>query len=272
MTAKQDLSKQHNFKFVLCYLNKGVGEIILNRPEVHNAFDEAMIAELICAIDNLSNNSNCKLLILRANGKHFSAGADLNWMRKQADMDFDHNVNDAKQLSLLMNKLDIFPKPSIVLVNGAAFGGALGLICACDIAIANRDAKFCLSEVSLGLIPAVISPYVIRTMGQRNARRYMLTAERFNAETAKKLTIIHEIDNDFDAALTAFIPSILKNSPKAMLAAKKLIKVQENGVIDNDLLNFTAEQIASIRSSKEGQEGLTAFFEKRKPKWNRDDN
>lgn len=267
MTNSENVNQQHKFKHIRCQLNQHVGEIILNRIEVHNAFDEIMINELIEALDILAENTQCGLLVLKANGKHFSGGADLNWMRKQANMDFEHNVNDAKQLALLMQKLDNFPKPTIVLINGAAFGGALGLICCCDIAIADQNAKFCLSEVSLGLMPAVISPYVLRAMGQRMARRYMLTAEVFKSETALKLNIIHQISEKPEFAAEQFIATLAKNSPKAMGLTKKLIKAQENGVIDQAVLQFTAEQIAKIRVSKEGQEGLSAFFDKRKPDW-----
>lgn len=272
MVYQVDLTKEHNFQYLLCHVEHGIGEIILNRTQVHNAFNESMIAELICAIDLLAAHSHCQLLLLKANGKHFSAGADLEWMRKQAAMDFKDNLDDAKQLALLMHKLDGFPKPAIALVNGAVFGGALGLVCTCDIAIAHTDAKFCLSEVALGLIPAAISPYVIRAMGARMARRYMITAEAFDAKTAKELNVIHEMTADLDACLKPIVSKIFKNAPYAMSQVKRLIKAQESGVIDDDLMAFTAEQIAQIRVSDVGQEGLNAFFEKRRPSWSNDQN
>ncbi|WP_153915602.1 enoyl-CoA hydratase-related protein [Shewanella sp. TC10] len=255
------------YQYIQCQLSQGVGELILDRAEKHNAFDEVMINEMITAIESFANNDQCQQLILRANGKNFSAGADLNWMRKQAKMDFEQNLSDANELAKLMHVLDKFPKPTIALVNGAAFGGALGLICCCDIAIANTRASFCLSEVKLGLIPAVISPYVVRAMGNRQARRYMLTAERFSAEVAVTHQVIHEINDDLDAAAQPFIDVFNGNSPQGMAWVKTLVSSLENGVIDDNTLAYTSEQIARIRVSDEGQEGLNAFFEKRSPAW-----
>lgn len=253
--------------FVDCALNNGVAELILNRPEKHNAFDEVMISEMIKVLAHFADNSQCQALLLKANGKNFSAGADLNWMRKQAKMDFEQNLTDANELAKLMSVLDKFPKPTIALVQGAAFGGALGLICCCDIAIANERASFCLSEVKLGLIPAVISPYVTRTMGQRAARRYMLTAERFDVQKALELQVIHETSNELDSAAAPIIAALLANSPQGMAWVKSLLSKLEDGVIDKSTLDYTSERIASIRVSKEGQEGLNAFFEKRSPDW-----
>ncbi|WP_076408258.1 enoyl-CoA hydratase-related protein [Shewanella sp. UCD-KL12] len=256
-----------NFKYISCQLNNGVGEMILNRADKHNAFDEVMISEMIQSLAYFAHNDNCQLLIVRANGKNFSAGADLNWMRKQAKMDFKQNLSDANELAKLMSDLDKFPKPTIALVQGAAFGGALGLICCCDIAIANERASFCLSEVKLGLIPAVISPYVVRAMGQRASRRYMLTAERFSAEKALELQIIHEVSDELDTAAAPLISALLANSPQGMAWVKTLLSHLEDGVIDDATRNHTSERIASIRVSDEGQEGLNAFFEKRSPNW-----
>ncbi|NKF51018.1 gamma-carboxygeranoyl-CoA hydratase [Shewanella sp. WXL01] len=256
-----------SFEHIECQLNQGIGELILDRAEKHNAFDEVMIAEMITAIEAFAADDACQMLMLKANGKNFSAGADLNWMRKQAQMDFEQNLSDANQLAKLMHVLDKFPKPTIALVNGAAFGGALGLICCCDIAIANSRASFCLSEVKLGLIPAVISPYVVRAMGNRQARRYMLTAERFDAQTALSHQVIHEINDDLEAAAKPFIDAFKANSPQGMAWVKTLVAKLEDGVIDQNTLNYTSEQIAKIRVSDEGQEGLNAFFEKRMPNW-----
>ncbi|MBL4816973.1 MAG: enoyl-CoA hydratase/isomerase family protein [Shewanella sp.] len=256
-----------DFKYVSCQLSNGVGQMILNRADKHNAFDEVMITEMIQTLEHFATNDQCQVLVLKANGKNFSAGADLNWMRKQAKMDFEQNLGDANELAKLMSTLDKFPKPTIALVQGAAFGGALGLICCCDIAIANERASFCLSEVKLGLIPAVISPYVVRAMGQRASRRYMLTAERFTAEKARELQVIHEINDDLEAAAEPIIQALLANSPQGMTWVKTLLSRLEDGVIDDATLGYTSERIAKIRVSNEGQEGLNAFFDKRKPNW-----
>ncbi|WP_299787814.1 enoyl-CoA hydratase-related protein [uncultured Shewanella sp.] len=254
--------------YISCSLAGGVAEVVLDRADKHNAFDEVMIDEMINVFQYFADKPDCQILVLKANGKNFSAGADLNWMRKQAKMDFEQNLSDANQLAKLMSTLDKFPKPTIALVQGAAFGGALGLICCCDIAIANQKASFCLSEVKLGLIPAVISPYVTRAMGQRAARRYMLTAERFDATKAQQLQIIHEINDDLNAAAQPLIGQLLSNSPQGMAWVKTLLSTLEDGVIDQQTLDHTSERIAKIRVSDEGQEGLNAFFEKRSPKWN----
>ncbi|QQX78957.1 enoyl-CoA hydratase/isomerase family protein [Shewanella sp. KX20019] len=264
MTA-QTLSEQ--CQYVSCTLNNGVAELILDRPGKHNAFDEVMISEMIQVLEYFGHNPQCQVLILKANGKNFSAGADLNWMRKQATMDFQQNLSDANELAKLMSVLDKFPKPTIAKVQGAAFGGALGLICCCDIAIANERASFCLSEVKLGLIPAVISPYVTRAMGQRAARRYMLTAERFKVQKALELQVVHEVADDLDAAAEPIITALLANSPQGMAWAKSLLSTLESGVIDQATLDHTSERIARIRVSDEGQEGLNAFFDKRSPDW-----
>lgn len=263
-SGTKDLS---NLQHVTYALNNGVAELILDRAEVHNAFDEVMISEMISVLSYFAEHKQCQVLVLKANGKNFSAGADLNWMRKQAKMDFEQNLNDAKALAKLMQDLDTFPKPTIALVQGAAFGGALGLICASDIAIATTRASFCLSEVKLGLIPAVISPYVARAMGNRASRRYMLTAERFSADTALKLNVIHEISDDLDAAAKPIIDALLANSPQGMAWVKTLLSHLEDGVIDQNTIDYTSERIARIRVSTEGQEGLNAFFEKRLPNW-----
>ncbi|MCE9678202.1 enoyl-CoA hydratase-related protein [Shewanella sp. AS1] len=258
---------ENKFTYLQCNLSDGVGEMSLSRSDKHNAFDEVMISEMIAALDGFAQDEDCQLLVLKAEGRNFSAGADLNWMRKQAKMDFEQNLCDANELANLMHKLDKFPKPTLALVQGAAFGGALGLICASDIAIADSRASFCLSEVKLGLIPAVISPYVVRAMGQRASRRYMLTAERFDAQTALKLNVIHEINDDLDAAAQPIIAALKANSPQGMAWVKILLSRLEDGVIDEDTLAYTSERIARIRVSDEGQEGLNAFFDKRSPNW-----
>jgi len=201
--------------------------------------------------------------------KSFSAGADLNWMRRMADYDLAQNQDDAMQLAELMRRLNCFPKPTIALVQGAAYGGGVGLVACCDIAIASSSASFCLSEVKLGLIPAVISPYVIEAIGARAARRFMLTAERFDAEEACRLGLVHEVveAQELDAKLDSIVGFLLAAGPAAQAAAKDLIRAVSNKPIDSELIQDSAQRIARIRASGEAREGLSAFLEKRKPNW-----
>ena len=243
-----------------------VSVLVLSRPEKHNAFNEEVISELIRLIEH-ANSCDVRALVLKTEGKHFSAGADLNWMKSMAGNDFAENLADSMQLAKLMKVLATSPHPTICAVQGAAFGGALGLIACCDIAICQDDAQFCLSEVKLGLIPAVISPYVIKAIGERAARRYFLTAEIFDAHTAKQLGLIHQITGDLQTALDKHLQNLVNNGPIAVKAAKQLINDVAGNVIDDALIELTAERIARIRVSEEGQEGLTAFFEKRAPNW-----
>lgn len=248
---------------------RGVASLVLNRPEVHNAFDDLMIAELIAQLDSLAADNQVRVLVLKSNGKNFSAGADLNWMRSMAKKDYQQNLDDAAGLASLMHKLDTFPKPTLVLVQGAAFGGAVGLVACCDIVLAEENASFCLSEVKIGLIPAVISPYVMRALGERQSRRYFLTAERFNATTAETLGLVHQVvSNDtLETQAESLVQTLLQNSPAAVSAAKHLLQQIYNKNINNEVIAHTTQAIAEIRVSAEGQEGLSAFLEKRKPNW-----
>lgn len=248
---------------------RGVASLVLNRPDVHNAFDDLMIAELIQQLDSLAADDGVKVLILKSNGKNFSAGADLNWMRSMAKKDYQQNLDDAAGLASLMHKLDTFPKPTLALVQGAAFGGAVGLVACCDIALAEANASFCLSEVKIGLIPAVISPYVMRALGERQSRRYFLTAERFNAATAESLGLVHQVisEDTLENSAEQLVQALLQNSPAAVSAAKNLLQQIYNKNINNEVIAYTTQAIAEIRVSAEGQEGLSAFLEKRKPNW-----
>lgn len=238
----------------------------LSRPEKHNAFDDIVINELIKCIDH-ANSLDIRALVLKTEGKHFSAGADLGWMKSMAENNYEENVADSQQLAKLMSVLATSPHPTVCLVQGAAFGGALGLIACCDIAIATNQAKFCLSEVKLGLIPAVISPYVIKAIGERQARRYFLTAEVFTAQEALNMGLIHEINDDLAQSEQQFIEQLLSNGPAAVKSAKSLINEIAHKTIDDGLIEHTAKRIAEIRVSPEGQEGLSAFFDKRAPNW-----
>lgn len=249
--------------------DRGVASVTLNRPEQHNAFDDGMIAELIELLGQLEQDDRVRVLVLRAAGKSFSAGADLNWMRRMADYDLAQNTDDAMQLAELMRRLNCFPKPTIALVQGAAYGGGVGLIACCDIAIASKQALFCLSEVKLGLIPAVISPYVIEAIGARAARRFMLTAERFSAEQACRLGLVHQVveAQELDTTLDSMLEFLLAAGPAAQAAAKDLIRAVSNQPIDSDIIQNCAQRIARIRATSEAREGLDAFLEKRKPNW-----
>lgn len=243
-----------------------VGVITLNRPEKHNAFDAEIIDALIEKIEH-ANQLDIRALVLRTEGKHFSAGADLGWMKSMANNSYEENIADSNQLAKLMAVLADSPHPTLCVVQGAAFGGALGLIACCDIALASPKAKFCLSEVKLGLIPAVISPYVIKAIGERAARRYFLTAEVFDAEQAHKLGLIHQISDELDTLLTSLLATLTVNGPQAVKAAKQLINEVSGQTINAELRALTAERIAKIRVSDEGQAGLSAFFAKQPPAW-----
>lgn len=250
--------------------DRGVAWLTLDRPDVHNAFDDVMIGELLGALDNASQDNKVRVLVLKSEGKNFSAGADLNWMRSMADKDFQQNIDDAGQLSLLMQRLDQLPKPTIALVQGAAFGGAVGLAACCDMVLAQPKSSFCLSEVKIGLIPAVISPYVVKAIGERQSRRYMLTGERFFAQQALTLGLIHQVVDDFEPALTEWLEALLNNSPQALDASKRLIAEVGSRPVDDTVRRHTIEAIAKIRVSSEGQEGLAAFLQKRPAAWRKD--
>lgn len=250
---------------------QGIAWLTMNRPDVHNAFDDRMITQLRAALKQAADSPKARVLVLKAQGKNFSAGADLNWMRSMAEKNFDENVADAGELGALMWELDHLPLPTLALVNGAAFGGAVGLVACCDMAIATARASFCLSEVKIGLIPAVISPYVVRALGEPAARRYMLTAERFSAKTALQhglvTTVLEDGDEDLVATAQPLIDALLNNGPAALQACKSLIAHVSQHPLDEALVQETARRIAQIRVSEEGQEGLTAFLEKRQPAW-----
>ncbi|OHY96393.1 gamma-carboxygeranoyl-CoA hydratase [Vibrio rotiferianus] len=247
----------------------GVATLTLNRTEKHNAFDACMIDLLIHRLDYLALRTDVRCLVLRSNGNHFSSGADLNWMKSMASSTRKQNLEDAQNLARLMHTLDTFPQPTIAVVQGSAFGGALGLICCCDIAIAAENANFCLSEVKLGLVPATISPYVMRAMGNRQARRYILSAEVINADKAEKFGIVHEVHklDNIETVVESLIDSLLLNSPDAMRKAKDLCHQCHQNPIDGQLIQYTSQLIADIRVSPHGQDGLQAFLEKRTPDW-----
>ncbi len=248
---------------------RGIATLWLNRPEKNNAFNAEMIRELILALDAVQADRSLRFLLLRGRGQHFSAGADLAWMQHAATLDYNANLNDSRELAELMHNLYHLKLPTLAVVQGAAFGGALGLISCCDMAIGATDAQFCLSEVRIGLAPAVISPFVVQAIGERAARRYALTAERFSGERAQQLGLLAECyaPTELDQALTDWVSNLLLNSPQAMQASKALLQEVGSGVLSPALRRYTENAIARIRVSPEGQEGLRAFLDKRKPAW-----
>ncbi|WP_199611430.1 enoyl-CoA hydratase/isomerase family protein [Flocculibacter collagenilyticus] len=249
--------------------NSGVATVTLNRPDKHNAFDDSVIAELTAAFNQVANNPNARVMVLASTGKSFSAGADLAWMKRMASYSYEENYKDAQALAEMLRVLNFMPMPTIAKVQGAAFGGAVGLVSCCDLAIASEKASFCLSEVKIGLIPATISPYVVDAIGLRASRRYFMTAERFFANTAQSLGLVSEVvaPEELDNATEQMINTLLNNSPAAVKAAKQLAFDVAHQTINSTLIDDTSERIASIRTSDEGQEGLTAFLEKRQPAW-----
>jgi len=249
--------------------HRGVATISLNRPERHNAFDDQLIAELTQVLEQVASDNQVRAVVLASEGKSFSAGADLHWMQRMAQYSFEENLADASALGNLLRVLNFLPKPTIARVQGAAFGGAVGLVSCCDIAVASVRAKFCLSEVKIGIVPATISPYVIAAIGQRAARRYFVTAEPFDAATAAQLGLVSKVveESELDAVVNRMLEQLLANSPAAICAAKKLVFEVAEQPIDDALIARTSELIAGIRVSDEGQEGLSAFLEKRTPSW-----
>jgi methylglutaconyl-CoA hydratase len=255
---------------LLRHRSDGIAEVVLNRPDKRNAFDDVIIQQLITALENVDADDNTKIVILRSEGKHFSAGADLGWMRRMADNSRQENLDDSRELARLMNVLNHLSKPVIGLVQGAAFGGAVGLAACCDIVLATDKASFCLSEVKLGLIPAVISPYVVRAIGERQARRYFLSAEVFTATQAQEYGLVHIVCDDveaMDARCNEMLQQLAINGPEAMKAAKDLVFAVSHKPISADVIDDTAQRIADIRVGAEGQEGLGAFLNKRKANW-----
>ncbi|UTW57235.1 enoyl-CoA hydratase/isomerase family protein [Kordiimonas sp. SCSIO 12603] len=250
--------------------DNGVATVTLNRADVHNAFNDDLIWELNNAFKTLGENPDVRAIILTGGGKSFSAGADLNWMKAAASYTEEQNQRDAMNLSGMLATLNNCPKPTIAIVNGATFGGGVGLVSCCDMAIAVESAKFSLSEVRLGLTPATISPYVVAAIGERHARRYFLTAERFDAAKAQEIGLVHELAPSLQEAFSlanVLVKNILGGAPTAQAEAKDLITFVKGKEITEELRTNTAERIAARRASEEGKEGLSAFLEKRKPSW-----
>ena len=248
---------------------RGFATLWLSREAKNNAFNAEMIRELIIALDRVQGDPALRFLVLRGRGKHFSAGADLAWMQQSAELDYHTNLDDARELAELMYNLAKLKIPTLAVVQGAAYGGALGLISCCDMAIGADDAQFCLSEVRIGLAPAVISPFVVKAIGERAARRYALTAERFSGVRARELGLLAEVypASELDAQIESWVTNLLQNSPQALRATKDLLREVDDGELSPALRRYCENTIARIRVSAEGQEGLRAFLEKRRPAW-----
>jgi len=246
-----------------------VATITLNRPQLRNAFNENAIADLTMAFDEASQDKDVRAIVLAANGPAFCAGADLNWMKKMAGYSAAENEADALRLADMLRTIYYSPKPVVARVQGDCYAGGMGLVAACDIVVVAEGVSFCLSEVKLGLIPATISPYVIKAMGDQAARRYFLSAERFDAREAHRLGLAHEVvpAAQLDAKVGEIVKALVGNSPNAVREAKALVRDIAGLPIDDVLLADTAGRIAAIRASDEGREGVAAFLEKRKPSW-----
>jgi methylglutaconyl-CoA hydratase len=248
----------------------GVHTITLSRPEVRNAFNETLIGEIRQAFEQAGNDAAVRCIVLAAEGKAFCAGADLNWMRRMADYNRQQNIDDAGELARMLRTIFACPKPTIARVQGDVYAGGMGLVAACDMAVSLDSAGYCLSEVKLGLIPATISPYVIRAMGARASHRYFLTAERFDAAEALRLGLVHEVvgtEAQLDERVAALCQALLLTSPNAMRACKQLLRDVAGQEINDALVAKTVEGIADIRASTEGKEGVQSFLQKRKPSW-----
>jgi len=258
-----------DFKTLTVSIADAVATITLNRPDVRNAFNEEAIEDLAVAFEGLGQTDTVRAIVLAANGPAFCAGADLNWMKKMAGYSDDENHQDAMRLANMLRTIYLCPKPTVARVQGDCYAGGMGLVAACDIVVASDNVNFCLSEVKLGLIPATISPYVIKAMGEQAARRYFLTAERFDAREAHRIGLAHEVveADALDAQVGAIVKALVANSPNAVQQAKALVREVVGQGIDDTLLASTASRIANIRASHEGREGVASFLEKRKPSW-----
>ncbi len=257
------------YKTIEIEQNKDIATIWLNRPEIHNAFNEKMISEIITAFKELNSSKVVKIIVLRGRGKSFCAGADLNWMRNVATYSYEQNFKESLQLSQCFYEIYTSPKPTIALVHGAAIGGANGLLAACDFAYCANDTVFSLSEVKIGIVPACISPYITKRVGEYSSKELMLTGKRFKGQEAEHHRLVNKSmpKEDLDKQLAELIVLLRTSGPKAMSQCKKLLYDISNKLTLYEAVEYTAKMIADIRASEEGQEGMSAFLEKRKPNW-----
>ncbi len=259
----------NTYKTIELEVKNNVGTIWLNRPEIHNAFNEVMINELINIFDNIKDMEDIRAVILRGRGKSFCAGADLNWMRNVAKYSYEENYKESLNLSICFHKIYTCPKPTIAMVHGAAIGGANGLLAACDFAYADTNTTFSLSEVKIGIVPACISPYVTKRVSEYGSKELMLTGKRFNGPEAESHKLINKSIpmEEMDAHVEELIGLLKTSGPKAIDHCKNLLYEINNKLNLDQAIEYTAKMIADIRASEEGQEGMSAFLEKRKPNW-----
>jgi len=257
-----------DYRTIQVTVSGGAARINLNRPDVHNAFNDELLQELADAIRHAARNGDARVLVITGNGKSFCAGADLNWMRMVLDYKVEQNKKDAATLVDLLDLLEACPKPVVGRINGAAIGGGVGLVAVCDIAIASSEAKFGFGEVKLGIIPAMISPYVLRKIGRGPARELFLTGDRFDAGRAREIGLVNDVapPEKLDDAVNAKVAALLTSAPGALAEAKKLIRIVPD-MEASEAREYTLTKIAELRACPEGQEGMRAFLEKRKPEW-----
>lgn len=253
---------------ILYEVRDQTARVTLNRPDVHNAFNDTMIKELSTVFDDIEKNTDIRVVVVTGEGKSFCAGADLNWMRRVMDYSYEDNLKESLDLAEMLYKIYASPRPTIARVNGAAIGGGTGLVAVCDIAIAAVNAKFSFSEVKLGLIPACISPYVLKKCGEGKCREFFLTGERLTAERAYEAGLVNAVValDKIDSEVDSLVNQLLSSGPEAIKKCKELFG-RVPGMSFSDVKKYTAEVIAQLRVSEEGQEGMAAFLEKRKPMW-----
>ncbi len=259
---------EQTYQTIVVRRKNRTARVELNRPEVHNAFNAVMIGELIQAFGEIAEDPDVRVAVLTGNGKSFCAGADLNWMREVIRYSFDRNMEEAMQIAELHHNIHTLPKPTIALVNGAAIGGGTGFLSACDIALAAKEAVFGLSEVKIGLVPAAISPYVVKKIGESQAREYFLTGERIKAKRACEIGLVNHVypRDELENHAREIIDLLLSSGPNALASCKELL-YRVPRMSPEEAKRFTAEMIARLRISPEGQEGMAAFLEKRSPEW-----
>ena len=255
--------------YLITTVANNIGRITLNRPDVRNAFNGEVVAELTTAFKDMGKRADVRCIVLAAEGSAFCAGADLNWMRRMANYSYNENLEDAGKLAAMFHTLAVCPKPTIAAVQGDVYAGGTGLVAACDMAVAVESAQFAISEVKLGLTPATISPYLIRAMGVRASQRYWLTAERFSASTAQTLGLVTEVvpADALQANVDKLCRALCLVSPEAVRATKRLIEAVIEKPITSELIAHTVKAIANTRITREGHEGIQAFLQKRLPYW-----